>query len=361
MPSDVTVKFDADTQAYELGQQRMLTSNAANLKSLQQIDAAMARMRALQAQQGAELAKLDAEAAAAAQKRRDATEKAAQGTLLVGVAMMAAFAGAAIEAAAFDKAMSGVHAATLAGSHDMSLLRQAALDAGAATSYSATEAANAETELAKAGVSVTNIVNGGLRGALALAAAGQLDVASAAEDAATAMNDFHLAGTQTSHVADLYAAAAGKAQGSVQDLAGAMKYVGPVADGLNVSIEQTTGTLALFASNGVIGEQAGTSLRGVISSLTSPSQQAAGEMKTLGINVFNAQGNFIGLDGVAGQLHDRLGNLTQAQRAQALGMIFGNEQLTGANLLYQAGAKGVDDWTKKVNDSGYAARQAAAL
>ena len=38
--------------------------------------------------------------------------------------------------------------------------------------------------------------------------------------------------------------------------------------------EETTAVLALFAQQGIIGEQAGTSLRGMLSSLTSPSKQA---------------------------------------------------------------------------------------
>ena len=71
-------------------------------------------------------------------------------------------------------------------------------------------------------------------------------------------------------MADLFAAAAGKAQGSAEDVAQAMKFVGPVAKSLGVSIEETTGIIAEFASKGIIGEQAGTSFRGMLLSLTSP-------------------------------------------------------------------------------------------
>jgi TP901 family phage tail tape measure protein len=275
--------------------------------------------------------------------------------------MLLAF-GVTVKAAAdFERAMSGVGAATMASSGQMDELRAAALKMGADTMYSATEAANAETELAKAGVSVKDILGGGLKGALDLAAAGQLDVASAANIAATSLQQFHLTGSQTSHVADLLSAGAGKAMGSVTDLAGALKYVGPVAAQMGVSIDQATGTLALFAQQGVVGEQAGTSLRGVISALVSPSTQASNEMAALGINVFDATGHFVGLDGVAGQLQKSMGGLTEKQRSNALGLIFGNEQLTAARILYSAGAQGVQDWTSKVNDSGYAARQAAKL
>ncbi|MCU1668051.1 MAG: hypothetical protein JWP40_978 [Blastococcus sp.] len=308
-----------------------------------------------------ELSRVQAAEKATHDARKKSMAEASQSAMVLGGALLLAFGVAVNAAAEFDKAMSGVGAATMANAGQMKQLRQAALDAGAATMYSATDAANAETELAKAGISVRDILNGGLIGALDLAAAGQLDVATAAQIAATAMQQFHLAGSQTGHVADLLAAGSNKALGSVQDLAGALKYVGPVAAGMGVSIDQTVGTLASFAQAGIIGEQAGTSLRGVISALSSPSKQAANEMENLGINVFDAQGKFIGLDGVAGQLHDSMAGLTEAERSQALGRIFGNEQLTAARVLYSEGAKGVQDWTGKVNDSGYAARQAAKL
>lgn len=281
--------------------------------------------------------------------------------IIAGGAIVAGLGMAINASMQFEQSMSAVQAATHATAGTMSDLRAAAIKAGADTAYSATEAADAITEMSKAGVSAKDIMGGGLKGALSLAAAGQLDVADAAGIAATAMQQFHLAGSDLPHVADLLAAGAGKAMGSVQDLSVALKYVGPVAAGMGVSIEETTGTLALFASQGILSDQAGTSLRGMLTALTSPSKLAAAEMSDLGINVFNAQGNFVGLDGVAGQLHDSLSGLSEAQRSQALGMIFGNEQITAARVLYQGGSQAVEDWTSKVNDSGYAAETAAAM
>jgi TP901 family phage tail tape measure protein len=261
----------------------------------------------------------------------------------------------------FDKAMSQAQAGTMATGKALGALRAEAIKQGADTQYSASEAANAITEMGKAGVSTADILGGGLSGALALAASGQIAVGRAGEIAATAMNQFGLAGKDLPHVADLMAAAAGKAQGGVEDIANAMKYVGPVAKNLNVSIEQTTGVIAELAAQGIIGEMAGTSLRGMLLSLTSPSKIASKTMEDLGINVYNASGKFIGLDGVAGILQARLGTLDDATRNEALGRIFGNEQITTATILYKGGSKAVEDWTAKVNDSGFAARQAAML
>lgn len=254
----------------------------------------------------------------------------------------------------FDKSMSRVDAATHASTAEMGKFRKAAIQAGADTSFSASEAADGITELAKAGVTARDILGGGLKGALGLAAAGELGVGESAEYMATALTQFHLPGTQAAHVADLLAAGAGKAQGEVSDMALALSYAGVPAAQLGVSIEETAGSIALLARNGIIGDRAGTSLRGILSSLTSPSQIAAKTMRQLGIEVFDASGNFKGMDGLAQELHTSLSGLTQAERANALGKIFGNQQLGAANVLYQAGAKGVREWTRNVNDAGYA-------
>jgi TP901 family phage tail tape measure protein len=278
-----------------------------------------------------------------------------------GIGLAAAVGvGAVIAATAnFDQAMSRVEAATHASASEMRNLRAAAIEAGKDTVFSATESADAITAMSKAGVEAKDILGGGLRGALALASAGELDVATAADIAATAMNQFGLQGKDIPHIADLLAAAAGKAQGEVTDMAASLKYVGPVAHQMGISIDETVGAIAELASQGILGEQAGTSLRGMLTALTSPSKVAAQEMKNLGIELYDANGQFVGLRGVAGQLGDTMGKLTNAERDQALGRIFGNEQITAARILYAGGAEAVDKWTKAVNDQGYAADTAA--
>jgi TP901 family phage tail tape measure protein len=277
----------------------------------------------------------------------------------VGLVAAAGIGVAVAAAARFDSAMSKVQAATHESASNMELLRAAAIKAGADTVFSATEAADAITAMSKAGVSTKDILAGGLNGALSLASAGELDVANAAEIAATAMNQFGLAGKDIPHIADLLAAGAGKAQGEVTDMAAALKFVGPVAHQMGISIEETTGTIAELASQGIIGEQAGTSLRGMLTALTSPSQMASKEMQKLGISLYDANGQFVGLRGIADQLGGTMDKLTNAERDQALGRIFGNEQITAARILYAGGAEAVDKWTASVNDQGYAAETAA--
>jgi TP901 family phage tail tape measure protein len=261
--------------------------------------------------------------------------------------------------AKFDEAASKTTAATQATVEQQKLLKASAIEQGAASIYSAKEAAEAQTELAKAGVQVNDILGGGLSGSLALAAAGELGVARAAEIAATTLSVFGLKGDQATHVADLLAAGAGKAQGSVDDLSLGLDYVGVSFARLKIPLEDTVGTLALLASNGLLGEKAGTGLRSVISSLTAPVAKGAQVMADYGIKVFDAQGNFIGMSGAAEQLKLGLGDLDEETRSAALGAIFGAEAASAAGILYKAGAQGVEEWTEKVDDQGFAAKQAA--
>ena len=278
---------------------------------------------------------------------------------ILGAGMVAA-AGFAVKAFAdFDAAMSNVQAATHESAANMDLLRDAALTAGERTKYSATEAAGAIESLAKAGVSTADILGGGLDGALDLAAAGNIEVADAADIAATAMTQFGLSGGQIPHVADLLAAAAGKAQGDVADMSAALKQSGLVASQMGLSIEETTGTLAAFASAGLLGSDAGTSFRTMLLRLANPSGEAAEKMAELGVSAYDASGNFVGMSNFAGQLHKALAPLPQAERDAALAIIFGSDAIRGANVLYDQGAKGITDWIAKVDDSGYAAETAA--
>jgi TP901 family phage tail tape measure protein len=274
---------------------------------------------------------------------------------LVGGGIVAGVGLAVKSFADFDKAMSEVQASTHETEGNMGALREAAIKAGADTAFSASEAAKGIDELAKAGVSTKDILGGGLNGALSLAAAGSLGVGDSAEIAATALTQFKLSGKDIPHVADLLAAGAGKAQGSVEDIGGALKQSGLVASQFGLSIEDTTGTLAAFASAGLVGSDSGTSLKTMLLKLASPSKEAAEQMSELGIAAYDSTGKFVGVTNLAGQLHDKLGGLTQAQRDSTLATIFGTDAIRGANVLYEQGAQGIGDWITKVNDAGFAA------
>lgn len=274
---------------------------------------------------------------------------------LIGTAMTVAVK----KFADFDQAMSSVSAATHESTSNMELLRQAALDAGASTVFSATEAANAIEELAKAGVSTSDILGGGLKGALDLASAGNLGVADAAGIAATSLKMFNLEGDDMSHVADLLAAGAGKAMGDVSDLSQALNQAGLVANQTGLSIEETTAGLAAFAEQGLLGSDAGTSFKSMLQRLTPQSAEAEKMMNELGISAYDASGQFIGLADFAGNLQSALKDLTPEQRNSAMATMFGSDAVRAAGVIYSQGEDGIRDWIAAVDDQGYAAQTAA--
>lgn len=284
----------------------------------------------------------------------------ASGMTAAGLAV-AAFGVAAVKMAAdFDQQMSTVQANTGATSAQMDQLRAAAIEAGASTVYSASDSADAINDFGKAGMSVTDILTGGLSGALNLAASDGMAVGDAAEYMANALSMFHLKGSQASQVADTLAAGAGKAVGNVSDFGEALNNCGAQANSFGMNVQETTGVLALFAQNGTIGAEAGTQLNSMLMKLAAPSAEASNTMKELGISAYDAQHHFVGMANFAGQLQKAEKNLTDEQRNQANATIFGSYAIKAANYLYEAGESGVNKWTKAVSESGYAAEQAAA-
>lgn len=293
-------------------------------------------------------------------QQRQAFDSLGRTALAVGVFAAAGVAIAIARFAEFDAAMSNVNAVTQETAENMDLLRDAALDAGGRTVFTATEAANAVEELGKAGIETADILSGALDASLDLAASGQLQVARAAEITATTLKQFGLEGAEAARVADVLSAGAGKALGSVEDLAQALKFVGPIAGVMGISLEDVTATLSLFADQGIIGEQAGTALRGMLASLQAPSAAAKEKLDELNITLYNeSTGAFLGLESVVGQLNARLGDADDQTRDTALGIIFTNAQLTTAQTLVgEAGAKW-GEYRDRVDESGYAARVAA--
>ena len=305
-------------------------------------------------------------AGANAQQLAEGMEQSGRKTSLLttGLAAAGMAAGAlgvaAIKTAAdFDASMSGVQSVTRASAAEMDLLRQAAIDAGADTIYSASEAAAGITELGKAGLSTSDILSGGLSGALDLAASEGIDVSEAAELMATALTQFGLSGDRATDVADALAAGAGNASGSARDLGFALSQAGTMAHTYGISMEETVGALSAFASAGMIGSDAGTSLRSMLQHLGNPTDEAKTLMDELGISVYDSSGHFVSLANLAGQLQTQMGGLSEEERNAAMSTIFGADAVRAATQLYNQGAAGVEKWTKTVSQSGYAADMAS--
>lgn len=291
-------------------------------------------------------------------QKREALNTLATGLGVIGTVAAAAVGLAVTKFAEFDAKMSQVRSLSHASAETMRELREEALTAGQQIGFSASEAADAQIELVKAGVSTADIMGGALTGALNLAAAGQINVAESTQIAGVAMTQFKLAGADVPHLADLLAAGADKALGGVDQLGQALNQSGLVASQFGLSIEDTVGTLAAFANAGLLGSDAGTSFKSMLQALANPTGKTAELMQELGLNFYDAQGQFVGITGAAGILKDRLSGLTQEQRNAALAQIFGSDAVRAASVLYEQGADGIQGWIDNVNDSGFAAEQA---
>lgn len=294
-------------------------------------------------------------------KHQAEIDRLALGAGVLGAAVVLGVGKAIRSYADFDKQMSVVAAQGAEAKASLDELRSAAVKAGADTMFSAGEAAQGITALMKAGVAASNVIHGGLAGALDLAAAGGMDVASAAEDMATALSQFEMDGSQASHVADLLAAGANKAQGDVSDMAMALAQGGLVAKQTGLTIEETTGALTAFASAGLLGSDAGTSLKTMLQRLTPQSAEAQKQFDKLGISAYDSQGNFVGLAKFAGQLKDKLSGYSPEARNAALATMFGSDAVRAASVLYEEGADGIQKWIDAINEQGFAQRQAAEM
>jgi TP901 family phage tail tape measure protein len=224
---------------------------------------------------------------------------------------------------------------------------------------SASDAALAMNELAKAGLSVNDVLSAS-RGVLSLAKAGNIDVGLAATTTARALNAFSLEGREASRIADMLAAAANKSTADVQDLAYGLQMAGAGSKQMGVPLQDTITALSIFANAGIAGSDAGTSLKTMFQTLANPTKESAALMRKLGLDFFDAQGRFVGLESTAGQLQAKLGSLSAEQRNAALATIFGADASRVAGILATEGAAGFDKMRDAVQTQGAAANAAKA-
>ncbi|MCY8272434.1 phage tail tape measure protein [Bacillus sonorensis] len=269
--------------------------------------------------------------------------------LAVGGAVATGVGAATNAAANFEQQMSAVKAVSGASGAEMQQLTDLAIKLGESTSFSATETAKATEELVKAGVSVTDIINGGLSGALDLAAAGNLDLADAAEIASTALNAFRDDNLKVVDAANILAGAANASATDVGELKYGLSQVSAVASGVGMSFKDTSTALAVFAQNGLKGSDAGTSLKTMLANLQ-PSTKAQIELfHDLGLltdegtsKFFDQAGSLKSLSEISDILRKSMKGMTDEQRQWTLQTIFGSDAVRGATILYKEGADGVN-------------------
>jgi hypothetical protein len=341
-------------------------------------------------------------------KAGSAIQAAMGGALVAGIAGVgAAMVGSVKSAADFEKQMSAVGAVAGASASEMEALTKTALQLGKDTSFSASEAAQGIEELAKAGVSMADIMGGGARASLDLAAAGAVSVAEAAEIASNAMNVFGLKGADMAHVADTIAGAANASAIGVNDYKFSLAAAGAVAATVGISFDSLSTAIAVMGNAGIKGSDAGTSLKTMLLNLqpatenqvktfqqlgilTFDTEKAMAKLRTAGIDptnmstgamtdalvrlangvsqtaaitpkmykafneskdsldimknaFFDANGNAKDFAGIAQVLQDSLKGMTKQQQLATLEIMFGSDAIRAGAVLLEAGAAGFDE------------------
>lgn len=258
----------------------------------------------------------------------------------------------------FEKAMSGVATVTGGTGESLKQLEAKAMSIGSTTKYSASEAANAMYFMGSAGWSTSEIMSG-LESVTTLATAADVDLATASEFCTSTMAAFGMTAEQTGQFTDVLAVAAAKTNTDVSGMGAAMKYVAPVAGALGYSVQDTALAIGLMSNAGIKGEQAGTSLRASLSSLISPSSQAAGVMQQLGINMTDSSGKALPFNQVLGNLRQSFSGLSEDQKVQAASTLFGQEAMSGMLAVINSSDEDFNGLQTSLKNSDGAAKDMA--
>lgn len=255
----------------------------------------------------------------------------------------------------FDDSMRKVQAVTGETGEGFQRMTDFAMELGAETAFSSSQAADAMLQLGQAGFSVDQIMTS-TNDVMSLASAGALDLGTSASITANAMNGFGLTATDTAHIVDILAKGSSISTTDVTGLGEALSYVAPAAHSMGMSIEETTSLIAGLSNAGIEGSRAGTSLAGSINALATPTDQM--------IAIFGKYN--ISLDQVNPAIRtftEILDTLTASGVSSADVMaLFGREAGPGVLALLSQGTGAIKEQTLQLqNCTGAASEMAATM
>jgi TP901 family phage tail tape measure protein len=299
------------------------------------------------------------------------------GTITKTVASATAAAAAAVGAMGiaaintgreFEGAMSQVAATmlidktTAEGQKAFETLENAARECGASTAFSATEAAEALNYLALAGYDADKAATA-LPTVLKLAGAGAMDLAAASDMVTDSMSALGIEATEANltQFSDQLAQTASKANTSVAQLGEAILTVGGTAKGLAGGTTELNTALGILADNGLKGAEGGTHLRNIILSLQNPTDKAAASLKSLGVDVYDAQGNMRGLNDVFKDLQGAMDGMDNASKDTILSTLFNKTDLTAANAMLANCTDRFDELSASIENSAGACENMYAI
>lgn len=283
-------------------------------------------------------------------------EDATTAAKVYGTAVVVGF-GLAVDAAkGFEQSLANVAAAGgKQAAQQMDAIRAKALQLGADTSFSSIEAANAMEVLIKAGLSVSDVLGGAADAAVALAAAEGVSIPEAAEIAAVAMTAFNLTADQMPAIANKISQAASATKMDMSDFSYAMNAAGAVSKLVGLSFDDMTLAITAMGKSGIVGSDAGTSLKTMLMNLQPGTVAQTALFKELGLvtedganKFFTAEGRIRSMTEIAGVLQDALSGMTQQQKFATLETLFGADAIRAAAIISEQGAQGMRNLTSEM-------------
>lgn len=250
----------------------------------------------------------------------------------------------------FDAGMSEVKAISGATGTEFKQLETKAIQMGAKTKYSATEAASAFKYMAMAGWD-TNDMLSGISGVMNLAAASGEDLATTSDIVTDALTAFGLSAKDSSHFADILAQASSRSNTNVGLMGETFKYVAPVAGALGYSAEDCAVAIGLMANSGIKASQAGTALRSLFTRLAKPTDTVAAAMEKYNITLTDANGNMKPLSTLMAEMRDRFSGLSEAQKANLAATLAGQEGMSGLLAIVNSSDEDFKNLTDSINNA----------
>lgn len=229
----------------------------------------------------------------------------------------------------FSSSMSNVQALSGATEDELAQLEESARSLGASTVFSASEVSDAFGYMALAGWNTEDMLNG-IEGVLNLAAAADMDLATASDIVTDGLTAFGLTASDSAGFVDVLASAMANSNTNVEMLGEAFKYVGPIAGSMGYSINDVSLALGTMANSGIKASQGGTSLRRILQNMISPTDSVQGAMDRLGVSMFNS-------DGTARPLREVLENLRNSLSSGAGDMEAFSAGMEGLTQQYEEG------------------------
>ena len=262
----------------------------------------------------------------------------------------------------FESAMSEVSAISGATGADLDALTQKAKEMGASTKFSASESAEAFKYMAMAGWETSDMLDG-ISGVMNLAAASGEDLAEVSDIVTDAITAFGLQASDSTHFADVLAAASNSANTNVSMLGASFKYVAPVAGALGYSIEDVAVALGTMANSGIKAEQAGTSMRAILARLAKPTKEVNDAFSELGISaseaLTNADGSMKPLAETLEILRENTSGLGEATKASVASGIAGQEAMSGLLAILNASDADFEKLTESISNADGTAQKMA--